>query len=189
VAYRGAGRPEATYVIERLIDDAARELGFDPVELRTKNLIPASALPYKTALNLNYDCGDFTANQQKALTQAERADFPARRDEAKARGKLRGIGIVNPIEKAVAPGQEFAEIRFHPSGNATLLLGSKNQGQGHETTFKQVLNEKFGLDAETSESSRWISRGPSSTTVTSLPKRRYIYPKVTGFSRGSHVLP
>jgi len=147
--YRGAGRPEATYVIERLIDDAARELGFDPVELRTKNLIPASAMPYKTALNLNYDCGDFPANQQKALAQADWAGFPARRDEAKARGKLRGIGIANPIEKAAGPGQEFAEIRFHPSGNATLLMGSKNQGQGHETTFKQVLNEKLGLDPAT----------------------------------------
>ena len=144
--YRGAGRPEATYVIERLIDDAARELSFDPVELRTKNLIPASAMPYKTALNLNYDCGDFLANQRKALAQADWADFPARRDEAKAHGRLRGIGIANPIEKAAGPGQEFAEIRFHPSGNATLLMGSKNQGQGHETTFKQVLNEKLGLD-------------------------------------------
>src|SRR5882672_7411571 len=147
--YRGAGRPEATYVIERLIDDAARELGFDPVELRTKNMIPASAMPYKTALNLNYDCGDFPANQQKALAQADWAGFSTRRDEAKTRGKLRGIGIANPIEKAAGPGQEFAEIRFHPSGNATLLMGSKNQGQGHETTFKQVLNEKLGLDPAT----------------------------------------
>src|SRR5580700_1883297 len=144
--YRGAGRPEATYVIERLIDDAARELGFDPVELRTRNLIPASAMPYKTALNLNYDCGDFPANQQKALAQADWAGFPARRDEAKARGKRRGIGIANPIEKAAGPGQEFAEIRFHPSGNATLLMGSKSTGQNHETTFKQVLYEKLGLD-------------------------------------------
>ena len=126
--YRGAGRPEATYVIERLIDDAARELGFDPVELRTKNLIPASAMPYKTALNLNYDCGDFPANQQKALAQADWAGFPARRDEAKSRGKLRGIGIANPIEKAAGPGQEFAEIRFHPSGNATLLDGQQEPG-------------------------------------------------------------
>jgi carbon-monoxide dehydrogenase large subunit len=144
--YRGAGRPEATYVIERLIDDAARELGFDRIELRTGNLIPASKMPYKTALNLNYDCGDFPTNQQKALEQADWAGFPARRDEAKAHGKLRGIGIANPIEKAAGPGQEFAEIRFHPSGNATLLMGSKNQGQGHETVFKQVLNEKLGLD-------------------------------------------
>src|SRR5262245_58308092 len=144
--YRGAGRPEATYVIERLIDDAARELGFDPVELRTRNMIPALAMPYKTALNLNYDCGDFPANQQKALAQADWAGFPARRDEAQGRGKLRGIGIANPIEKAAGPGQEFAEIRFHPSGNITLLMGSKNQGQGHETTFKQVLSEKLGID-------------------------------------------
>src|ERR1700719_4387694 len=147
--YRGAGRPEATYVIERLIDDAARELHEDPIELRRRNMIPSSAMPYKTALNLNYDCGDFPANQQKALAEADWAGFPARRDEAKARGKLRGIGIANPIEKAAGPGQEFAEIRFHPSGNATLLMGSKNQGQGHETTFKQVLNEKLGLDPAT----------------------------------------
>ncbi|MGA8401345.1 MAG: xanthine dehydrogenase family protein molybdopterin-binding subunit [Stellaceae bacterium] len=144
--YRGAGRPEATYVIERLIDDAARELGFDRVELRAKNLIPPDKLPVKTALGLNYDCGDFPANQKHALAEAGWAGFPDRLAEAKARGKLRGIGIANPIEKAAGPGQEFAEIRFHPSGNATLLMGSKNQGQGHETTFKQVLNEKLGLD-------------------------------------------
>jgi len=144
--YRGAGRPEATYVIERLIDDAARELGFDRVELRSKNLIPPERLPIKTALGLNYDCGDFPANQQKALEQSDWMGFAKRRDESKARGRLRGIGIANPIEKAAGPGQEFAEIRFHPSGNATLLMGSKNQGQGHETTFKQVLNEKLGLD-------------------------------------------
>jgi carbon-monoxide dehydrogenase large subunit len=144
--YRGAGRPEATYVIERLIDDAARELGFDRVELRAKNLIPPSALPCKTALGLNYDCGDFPANQAKALEQADWAGFAGRRDAAKASGKLRGIGIANPIEKAAGPGQEFAEIRFHPSGNATLLMGSKSTGQNHETTFKQVLNEKLGLD-------------------------------------------
>jgi carbon-monoxide dehydrogenase large subunit len=144
--YRGAGRPEATYVIERLIDDAARELGHDRVELRSKNLIPPSKLPIKTALGLNYDCGDFPANQAKALKQADWAGFNTRRDEAKSRGRLRGIGIANPIEKAAGPGQEFAEIRFHPSGNATLLMGSKDQGQGHETTFKQVLNERLGLD-------------------------------------------
>ncbi|HEX3536901.1 MAG TPA: xanthine dehydrogenase family protein molybdopterin-binding subunit, partial [Stellaceae bacterium] len=144
--YRGAGRPEATYVIERLIDDAARELSFDRVELRAKNLIPPEKLPIKTALGLNYDCGDFPANQKKALEEAAWAGFAKRRDGAKARGKLRGIGLANPIEKAAGPGQEFAEIRFHPSGNATLLMGSKNQGQGHETTFKQVLNEKLGLD-------------------------------------------
>ncbi|HTZ38189.1 MAG TPA: xanthine dehydrogenase family protein molybdopterin-binding subunit [Stellaceae bacterium] len=147
--YRGAGRPEATYVIERLIDDAARELGIDRVELRTRNLIPPEKLPVKTALGLNYDCGDFPRNQQTALAQADWAGFAARRDAAAARGRLRGIGLANPIEKAAGPGQEFAEIRFHPSGNATLLMGSKNQGQGHETTFKQVLHERLGIDPAT----------------------------------------
>src|SRR5882762_4351595 len=147
--YRGAGRPEATYVIERLIDDAARELGRDPVELRRINLIPPAKIPYKNAFGLNYDSGDFPANQRKVLELANWAGFAKRRDEARRHGKLRGIGIANPIEKAAGPGQEFAEIRFHPSGNATLLMGSKNQGQGHETTFKQVLNEKLGLDPAT----------------------------------------
>jgi carbon-monoxide dehydrogenase large subunit len=144
--YRGAGRPESTYVIERLIDDAARELGHDPVELRRINLIPPAKIPYKNAFGLNYDSGDFPANQQKVLELADWAGFTKRRDEARRRGKLRGIGIANPIEKAAGPGQEFAEIRFHPSGNATLLMGSKNQGQGHETVFKQILNERLGLD-------------------------------------------
>jgi carbon-monoxide dehydrogenase large subunit len=144
--YRGAGRPEATYVIERLIDDAARELGHDPVELRARNLIPPAKIPYKNAFGLNYDSGNFPANQQKVLELADWAGFPARRDEARRRGKLRGIGLANPIEKAASPGNEFAEIRFHPSGNLSLLMGSKNQGQGHETVFKQILNERLGVD-------------------------------------------
>src|SRR5262250_3213699 len=147
--YRGAGRPEATYVIERLIDDAARELGRNPVELRRINLIARAKIPYKNAFGLNYDSGDFPANQQRVLELADWTGFAKRRDEAKRRGKLRGIGIANPIEKAAGPGQEFAEVRFHPSGNLSLLMGSKNQGQGHETVFKQVLNEKLGLDPAT----------------------------------------
>src|SRR5204862_413708 len=144
--YRGAGRPEATYVIERLIDDAARELGRDPVELRRINLIPPQKIPYKNAFGLNYDSGNFPANQKRVLELADWDGFPKRREDAKRRGKLRGIGLANPIEKAAGPGQEFAEIRFHPSGNAMLLMGSKNQGQGHETVFKQILNERLGLD-------------------------------------------
>src|SRR5436190_19804256 len=93
--YRGAGRPEATYVIERLIDDAARQLHDDPVELRRRNMIPAARLPYKTALGLNYDCGDFPANQAKALALADWDGFPARRAESRRRGQLRGIGLAN----------------------------------------------------------------------------------------------
>jgi carbon-monoxide dehydrogenase large subunit len=144
--YRGAGRPEATYVVERLIDDAARELGMDRVELRRKNLIPSSAMPYKTPLGLTYDCGEFARSMEEAVKLADVAGFPARRQAARQRGKLRGLAIVNAIEKAASPGAEFAEIRFHPSGAATILMGSKNQGQGHETTFKQILYERLGLD-------------------------------------------
>ena len=144
--YRGAGRPEATYVIERLIDDAGRELGLDPVELRRKNLIPASAMPYKTPLGVSYDCGDFPKNMEDALKVADVAGFAARREASRARGLLRGIGIVNAIERAAGPQPEFAEVRFSPSGTATVLMGSKNQGQNHETTFKQILHERLGID-------------------------------------------
>src|SRR5712691_5607082 len=144
--YRGAGRPEATYVIERLIDDTARELGMDPVELRRKNLIPSSAMPYKNPLGVTYDCGEFEKNMDDALKLADVAGFAARREAARRRGALRGLAVVNAIERAAGPQPEFAEIRFAPSGSATVLMGTKNQGQGHETTFKQILNERLGLD-------------------------------------------
>jgi aerobic carbon-monoxide dehydrogenase large subunit len=144
--YRGAGRPEATYVIERLIEDAARELGRDPVELRHRNMIPSEAMPYKNALGLTYDCGNFPKGMEEALALADYQGFAARRAESKTRGRLRGIGIANAIEKAAGPQPEYAEIRFDPSGGATVLMGSKNQGQGHETTFKQILHERLGLD-------------------------------------------
>ena len=144
--YRGAGRPEATYVIERLIDDAARELGLDRFELRRRNLIPAAAMPYKNALGVTYDCGDFPRSFEDALKLADVAGFPARRQASRSRGKLRGLGVANAIERAAGAQPEFAEIRFAPSGTATVLMGSKNQGQGHETTFKQILYERLGLD-------------------------------------------
>src|SRR5439155_122253 len=144
--YRGAGRPESTYVIERLIDDAARELGVDRIELRRRNIIPSAAMPYRTPLGGNYDCGAFDKNMEEALKLADVVGFPARREAARKRGVLRGLAVVNAIEKAAGPQLEFAEIRFAPSGSATLLMGSKNQGQGHETTFKQILHERLGLD-------------------------------------------
>jgi aerobic carbon-monoxide dehydrogenase large subunit len=144
--YRGAGRPEATYVIERLIDDAARELGVDRFELRRKNLIPASAMPYKNPLGPTYDSGEFEKSMDMALKLADVAGFAARRGEARQRGKLRGLGLTNPIEQAAGPQPEFAEIRFAPSGTATVFMGTKNQGQGHETIFRQVLHERLGID-------------------------------------------
>src|SRR5436190_12495620 len=144
--YRGAGRPEATYVIERLIDDAARELDVDAVDLRRRNLVPASAMPYKTATGVTYDCGDFPAQMEAALKLADVSGFPVRREAARRRGRLRGLGVANAIERAAGPQPEFAEIRFSPSGSVTVLMGTKNQGQGHETTFKQILHERLGLD-------------------------------------------
>jgi carbon-monoxide dehydrogenase large subunit len=144
--YRGNGRPEATYVIERLIDDAARELGLDPVDLRRRNLIPAAAMPYRNAFGWVYDSGDYARSMDLALAAADDAGFAARRAAARSRGRLRGRGVVNAIERAAAPGLEYAEIRFDPSGTATVLTGAMSQGQGHETTFRQILHDRLGLD-------------------------------------------
>ena len=144
--YRGAGRPEATYLIERVIEAAARELGMDAIELRRRNIIPAAAMPYQTALGPHYDCGDFRQNLETALVAADYAGFPARRAAARRRGMLRGIGIANAIEQAAGPVPEYAEIRFNPSGTALVLMGTKTHGQGHDTAFKQILHQRLGID-------------------------------------------
>jgi carbon-monoxide dehydrogenase large subunit len=144
--YRGAGRPEAIYLIERAIEAAARELNLDPIELRRRNIISPAAMPYQTALGPNYDCGEFAKNMETALTAADHAGFTARREEAKKRGMFRGIGVANAIEAAAGPVPEYAEIRFNPSGTAMLLMGTKAHGQGHETMFKQILCERLGID-------------------------------------------
>ncbi|MCX7962035.1 MAG: xanthine dehydrogenase family protein molybdopterin-binding subunit [Burkholderiales bacterium] len=144
--YRGSGRPEAIYALERLIDDAARELGADRVELRRRNLIPPTAMPYKTALTFTYDCGEFERGMDKALALADWNGFAARRAQAQARGKLRGIGLANAIERAGAPSVETAEIRFDPDGRASVLVGTKSQGQGHETMYRQIVAARLGLD-------------------------------------------
>lgn len=143
--YRGAGRPEAIYVIERIIDDAARELKFDRISLRRQNLISAEAMPYVTSLGMRYDCGDFPRNMEYVLAHGGWNDFAERRGESRAKGLLRGIGIANSIERAASPGLEFAEIRFDTSGTATLFMGTLDQGQGHETVFRQILSERLGL--------------------------------------------
>jgi aerobic carbon-monoxide dehydrogenase large subunit len=146
--YRGAGRPEASYILESTIDQAARQLDIDAAELRRRNTIPADAMPYKTALVFTYDCGDFAENLEICLDQADYGNFEQRRDHAFARGKLRGIGIANTIERAGAVGLETAEIRFDNTGQVTLLMGTKDHGQGHKTTFSQILSEYLGVDAD-----------------------------------------
>src|SRR6185295_2518216 len=143
--YRGNGRPEAIYILERLIDDAARELKVDRVELRRRNLIPPSAMPYKTAITFTYDCGEFEKGLDKALELSRWKDFEKRKQESRTRGKLRGIGLSNAIERAAAPGMEYAEVRIDPSGTATLMVGTSSQGQGHETMYRQIAATRLGL--------------------------------------------
>jgi carbon-monoxide dehydrogenase large subunit len=145
--YRGAGRPEAIYLIERLIDDAARELNVDRVELRRINMLQSSSLPYQSPLGPYYDCGEFEKNLDMALKLADVQGFSKRREASRKHGKLRGLGIANAIEQAGGTVQpEYAEIRFNPSGTAMLLMGTKAQGQGHETAFKQILHQRLGID-------------------------------------------
>jgi aerobic carbon-monoxide dehydrogenase large subunit len=148
-AYRGAGRPEATYTIERIIDIAARELGISPYELRRINLIPPEAMPYKTALTFTYDCGEFEGNMQKAAEMAELDGFAARRADAEARGRLRGIGLCNCIEVAggpfLRPAKDQATLRLADDGTLTLRSGSMSVGQGLETAFCQLVAERFGV--------------------------------------------
>jgi carbon-monoxide dehydrogenase large subunit len=144
--YRGSGRPEAIFVLERLIDDAARELGVDRVALRRRNLVPPSAMPYRTALTFTYDCGEFERVMDEALALGDWGGFAARREAARRRGRLRGIGLANAIERAAAPpGGETARIAFEPTGRPTLYLGTKSQGQSHETTFRQIVSGRLGI--------------------------------------------
>jgi carbon-monoxide dehydrogenase large subunit len=146
-AYRGAGKPEANYLIERLIEKAARQCGFDPVELRRRNLI--AAFPYRKALGTLVDCGRFALNIDDVLVLADHAGFPARRAASEARGLLRGLGIGCFLETARGAPNEGAEIRFLPDGRVALLIGTQSNGQGHETTYPQIAADLFGLKPET----------------------------------------
>jgi carbon-monoxide dehydrogenase large subunit len=143
--YRGAGRPEAAYLIERIVEDAAQELEIDPIALRRRNIIPPAKLPYKAPLGPYYDCGEFERNMDLALEASDYAGFAARQEASRRAGLLRGIAVVNAIEQAAGPTPEYAEIRFNPSGTAIMFLGTKTHGQGHETSFKQILHEKLGI--------------------------------------------
>ncbi|MGH8196096.1 MAG: xanthine dehydrogenase family protein molybdopterin-binding subunit [Woeseiaceae bacterium] len=158
-AYRGAGRPEASYLLERLVDRAARELGIDPIELRRRNFISKDSFPYQTPVALEYDSGDYGACLDKALELADYSGFEQRREESKTRARLRGIGFSTYIEACgLAPsnvaGQlgaraglyEAGTIRVNPTGSVTVLTGSHSHGQGHETTFAQLVTEALGVD-------------------------------------------
>ena len=150
--YRGAGRPEASYCIERIIDVAAAELKMDRVELRRRNLIAPSAMPFKTGLVFTYDSGEFEHVMDKVLALGDWTGVAARKADAKRRGKLYGAGVASVIEvaggPAAAPFEEAMEVRFDATGGATILLGSHNHGQGHETAFRQLAYHFLGLEPE-----------------------------------------
>ena len=144
-AYRGAGRPEANYFMERLIDTAAREMGLDAAEMRKHNHIKPEEMPFKTASGTVYDSGEFTTLLDKALAAADIAGFAGRKQESKARGKLRGLGIGNYLEVTAPPTKEMGGIRFEKNGDVTIITGTLDYGQGHWTPFAQVLSSKLGI--------------------------------------------
>jgi carbon-monoxide dehydrogenase large subunit len=143
--YRAAGRPEVLFVIERLIDLAARRHGFDRVALRRRNLVPAGAMPYRNPVGLLYDSGDYADAQDRVVALADWAGFEARRAEARRRGRYRGIGIANYIELNTGMPRERTEITVRPEGYLDVVLGTLSSGQGHETSFPQLVAEWFGV--------------------------------------------
>jgi carbon-monoxide dehydrogenase large subunit len=158
-AYRGAGRPEASYLLERLVDRAAKVTGIDPIELRRRNFIKPDEFPYQTPVALEYDTGDYDATVDKALELADYDNFAQRREESASRGKLRGVGIATYIEACgIAPSNvagalgaraglyEAGTVRVNPTGSVSVFTGSHSHGQGHETTFAQLVTEALGVD-------------------------------------------
>ncbi len=163
-AYRGAGRPEATFLLERLVDKAAREMKMDRLDIRRKNFIPANAFPYQTPVALQYDSGDYQSTLAIAEKKADVAGFEKRRAEAKSRGMLRGIGFSTYLEACgIAPSAvvgslgaraglyESASVRVHPTGSVTMFTGTHSHGQGHETTFAQIVSSTLGMPIESIE--------------------------------------
>jgi carbon-monoxide dehydrogenase large subunit len=147
-AYRGAGRPEAAYVVERLVDAAARKLGMTPDAIRRRNFIPARALPYTTATGKVYDSGDFAAHMKRAMELAAWKDFPKRAKAAKRQGLVRGIGLATYVEVCGTMGEETAQVLLDPDGDVTVLIGTQSSGQGHQTAYAQLVAEQFGLPPE-----------------------------------------
>jgi carbon-monoxide dehydrogenase large subunit len=167
-AYRSAGRPEVAFVLERLIDIASRRHGFDRIEIRRRNLVAPEAMPYRNPLGLVYDSGDYPASLRRAAELGDWAGFEARRAEARRRGRCRGIGIAASIELNTGAPRERAEITIDPAGNVELVLGTMAAGQGHETSFAQVISEWLGVEPAqvrlvTGDSDRVLAGGGSAS--------------------------
>jgi carbon-monoxide dehydrogenase large subunit len=147
-AYRGAGRPEAAYVLERLVDAAARKLGMSVDAIRRKNFIPPRAMPYRTATGKVYDSGDFTAHLKRAMEVGQWKDFPKRARAAKKQGLVRGIGLACYVEVCGTMGEETAKVQLDPNGDVAVLIGTQSTGQGHQTAYAQIVADQFGLPPE-----------------------------------------
>ena len=147
-AYRGAGRPEAAYMVERLVDLAARELDMDPVELRRRNLVPPEAMPYTCAYGSTFDSGDFPALMEQALEKIDWPGLPARKAESRGLARLRGLGLCCYLEECGGSGGENARVTLDPDGGVTVYVGTQNNGQGHETVYTQLIYDKLGLPPE-----------------------------------------
>ena len=147
-AYRGAGRPEAAFLLERAVDAAARKLGLAPDEIRRRNFIPPEAMPYKTPAGPTYDSGEFAALMDEAMRRADWAGASARKAEAKARGRRRGIGMATYVEGCGGGPEDMAEVRVDPGGDVLVLVGTQGSGQGHETAYAQLASERLGIPIE-----------------------------------------
>jgi len=145
-AYRGAGRPEAAYLLERLVDQAGVELGLAPDEIRRRNFVRAEEMPYANAAGATYDSGDFARNMDDAMARAGWTGFPARRRESEARGRLRGIGMAYYVECTLGDPTEEIDLSFTEEGRITVAVGTQSNGQGHETAYAQVLGARLGVD-------------------------------------------
>jgi carbon-monoxide dehydrogenase large subunit len=147
-AYRGAGRPEAAFLLERVVDAAARKLGLGPDEIRRRNFIPPEAMPYKTPTGPTYDSGEFGALMDEAMGRADWAGAAARKAEAKARGRRRGIGMATYVEGCGGGPEDMAEVRVDPGGDVLVLVGTQGSGQGHETAYAQIASDRLGIPIE-----------------------------------------
>jgi aerobic carbon-monoxide dehydrogenase large subunit len=167
-AYRSAGRPEVMFALERLIDIACRRYGFDRLEIRRRNLVPPEAMPYRNSLGLVYDSGDYPASLRRAAELSDWAGFEARRAESRRRARCRGIGTATSIELNTGAPRERAEITIDPSGTVELVLGTMSAGQGHETSFAQVISEWLGIEPDqvrliTGDTERVLAGGGSAS--------------------------
>ncbi len=177
-AYRGAGRPEAAYVIERLVDACARKLEMTPDAVRKKNFIPPKAMPYTTATGKVYDSGEFAAHLKLAQDNIDWKGFPKRAKEAKKKGFIRGIGMASYVEICGMVGPETAIVKLGEDGNVTVLIGSQSTGQGHHTAYAQLVAEQFGVTPDrvnvVQGDTDLIATGAGTGGSSSIPDRRRV---------------